>query len=103
MVRTPLSSFQFGLQRAKISLEGHKGVHRYIRLLRDKVAEPIFGTCIGAARTTLGRQVLESYFLVTVRRDGFANKLKPFNLFLYVFTLPLFRNPSRATGRLSEE
>jgi hypothetical protein len=87
MVCISLSSFQFGSQRAKIRLEGHQGVRRYIQLLRDKVAEPIFRTCIGTARTTLGRQVLETYFLPTMGRYGFANKLKPFDLFLYIVAL----------------
>jgi hypothetical protein len=66
---------------------GHQGMRRYIRLFRDKVAEPIFRTCIGAARRTLGRQVLEAYFLVPMERDGFSNKLKPCNLFLDIVAL----------------
>jgi hypothetical protein len=52
-----------------------------------QLAEPIFGSRIGAARTTLGCQVLEAYFLATVGRNTFANKLKQCNLFLYIVAL----------------
>jgi hypothetical protein len=63
----PIVSFQFGSQRTKISFEGHQGVRRYVRILWDKVAKSHLGTCIGAARATLGRQVLEAYFLAPLR------------------------------------
>jgi hypothetical protein len=96
MVYIPLSSFQFGSQRAEIRLEGHQGVRRYIRLLRDKVAEPIFRTCIGAAPTTFGRQVSEAYCLAIMGRDGFANKLNRANCSLTFSRLLFFLNPSRA-------